>query len=288
MLGAGAFLAWKTAAVQARRRQLQHGQICELHSLWLDVNGCRMHARVSTAAAGGAALPVVLVHGWGVSSSYFIPTAERLAVRFAVYAPDLPGHGKSGTPAEPPDIGDLAQALLDWMDRAAIPRASVVGQSMGCQVAVEAALRQPGRIDRLVLIGPAPDPAARTMPTQLQRLLRAGLHEKPSLLPYLVRDYLRMGLRILPELRAMMHYPIECRLPSVGMPAMLVRGEHDTLAPQAWMDQAAALLNAAGVAVIPSWGHAVQHSAPEQLVRVLEPFLAGECAGIKRSDRRRD
>lgn len=231
-----------------------------------------MHARVSRNAASGA-LPVVFVHGFGISGGYFMPAAERLASYFSVYIPDLPGHGKSDTPPDPLDVEGLAQALIQWMDASHLPRVMLVGHSMGCQVAIEAALRHPDRIDRLVLIGLTPDPSARTVGQQVGRLLRGGAHEHPAINRYLVPDYLRMGKRLIPEFQAMLRDPIETKLPRLRAPVMLVRGEKDPVVPAAWFEEAARLLGEPRTAVIPKWGHAVQYSAPEQLLGAIRPFL---------------
>ncbi|MDQ3730948.1 MAG: alpha/beta fold hydrolase, partial [Pseudomonadota bacterium] len=143
-LATGVAITWRAVSAYRKRQYLlQRGDICELHSIWANVDGCRIHARVCTATQG--ATPIVFVHGLGVSASYFIPTAERLAADFPVYAPDLPGHGRSDTPLEALSISDLAQALLAWMDAMGIECAILVGQSMGGQIAVEAALQHPSR-----------------------------------------------------------------------------------------------------------------------------------------------
>lgn len=67
-----------------------------LQSQYTIVNGLLMHARVS--AEPPDAPVVILVHGVVVSSSYMMPTAELLAPNYRVYAPDLPGYGKSDKP----------------------------------------------------------------------------------------------------------------------------------------------------------------------------------------------
>lgn len=85
----------------------------------------------------------VLVHGFGMSSSYFVPTAERLGTRFAVYAPDLPGHGGSDTPRDALDVPQFADALIAWMNGVGIERTSLVGHSFGGQIAVDAAVHYP-------------------------------------------------------------------------------------------------------------------------------------------------
>jgi 2-hydroxy-6-oxonona-2,4-dienedioate hydrolase len=54
---------------------------------------------------------VVLVHELVVSARYMIPAMKRLALRHRVYAPDLPGFGKSGKPAHVPGVPGLSDAL---------------------------------------------------------------------------------------------------------------------------------------------------------------------------------
>lgn len=279
LLGTGAVLALHHAYVWRRSGQQVGDHL--LRSLWWQVDGLSMHARVANDAAAPAAPPVVLVHGLGVSGAYFVPAAQQLAADFTVYVPDLPGHGLSATPAAPPDIAGLAQALIAWMDSADIVEASLVGHSMGCQIVVEAALRHPERVVRLVLIAPVSDPAARSIPQQLGRLARSSIFERLALVPQVIKDYLRVGIRIIPELRSTLIYPIEAKLPKVRAPVMLIRGERDAIAPQAWVDEAARLLHAP-VHVIPRWSHAVHYSAPTEVVAAMRPFLAHEKPGTVR------
>jgi 2-hydroxy-6-oxonona-2,4-dienedioate hydrolase len=274
VLAAIGFAAWvwrskKVAALKS------NGKIRELKSHWIDVDGLRMHFRESTMAAKVSEVPVVLVHGFGVSSSYFVPTAERLPTEFDVYAPDLPGHGLSDTPPEALDIPGLAGALLGWMDAVGIAKAALVGNSMGCQIVVDLAVRHPQRVERLVLIGPAIDPQARTVLKHIPRFFLDALYERPSLIGIVTVDFLRMAWRAVKELRFMMEERIEAKLPLVTTPTMLVRGENDTIVPQAWFDEAARLVRAEEATVIAGWGHAVHYSAADELVEDISDFLRG-------------
>lgn len=278
---AATFLAVNSAlAARSRRRQIERGELRQLRSIWTMAQGFRIHARAAAGPAAGT-LPVVLVHGFGISSSYFLPTAERLATEFRVFAPDLPGHGRSESPPEPLDVPQLADSLIAWMGALGLQRACLVGHSMGCQVAVDAAVRYPERVDRLVLIGPTPDPGGRNTAEQVRRLLAGGRYERVSLNRLVIADYARMGPRLLPEFRFMLNDPIEDKLAKVAAPVMLVRGSHDLLAPQPWFDEAAARVGAERVAVIEGWGHAVQYSAAGQLTEAVVPFLraASQCDG---------
>ena len=120
-----------------------------------------IHSRV-----GGAGPPVVLVHGYGVSGRYLLPLARVVAGRCATYVPDLPGRGRRGRPAAATGIGDLADALGDWLDVVGVSSPVLVANSMGCQIVTELAVRRPHRVGPLVLIAPTIEPARRAARTR--------------------------------------------------------------------------------------------------------------------------
>jgi len=277
----GALAALRSVAnARERRHKISQGVLRPAQSLWTQVGEWRMHTHVALPVHPSDAPPVVLIHGFGVSSSYFLPTAERLGRYLNVYAPDLPGHGKTAPPRKPLDVSELAEALIAWMDASGIECASLVGNSMGCQVAVEAALRHPSRIDRMVLIGPTTDPRGRSVSQLMMRFLIGGLFEQPSLNWLLVKDYARMRSRLIKEFNVMRADEVEVKLPHVDVPTMLVRGENDPIVPQRWLDEAARLVGAKRVAVIPHMGHALNYSAADELVATLLPFLAAPAAQV--------
>jgi pimeloyl-ACP methyl ester carboxylesterase len=244
-----------------------------LRSVWLCVGGLRVHARVAGDKAG--ATPVVLVHGLGVSSRYMVPIGAELSDEFAVYAVDLPGHGRSDTPPRTLDVPALAAALAQWMDAAGLRRAALLGNSMGCQIAVELAVRHPERVERLVLVGPTVDPQARSAIRQFARLLASTRAERPSIIAIAALDYMRMGLAYFRELRHMLEHRTEERLPRVTVPALIVRGSRDHIVPRAWAEQAARLIPDARLATVERGGHALNYSQPLELARIARPFLHG-------------
>ena len=86
------------------------------------------------------------------------------------------------------------------------------------------------------------------------------------------KDYLRMHVRVVPEFRAMLRDPFVEKLSQVSAPALVLRGEHDPIAPQPFAEEVAKRLDAR-VVVVPGWGHAVQHSAPDAVCDALRTFL---------------
>jgi 2-hydroxy-6-oxonona-2,4-dienedioate hydrolase len=247
----------------------------ELSSRWIVVEGFRLHARVASRAHADHHEPVLLVHGFGMSSRYMTLIGRLLAATRDVHAPDLPGHGRSQQPAEALGVAAMAEMLASYMEASGLSRAAVVANSLGCQVAVELAISHPGRVSRLVLIGPTIDPAAPSVMRQFVRLLASAIGERPSIVFVLLVDYLRMGPRLLrQELRAMMSHPMERRLPLVRQPVLVVRGALDRIVPQAWADRVAQLTGSSRALRIPRWGHALNFSAPRPLFDAIAGFLA--------------
>jgi 2-hydroxy-6-oxonona-2,4-dienedioate hydrolase len=243
-----------------------------LRSTWLQVGGLRLHARVANGARN--APPVVLVHGLSVSSRYLAPTARRLAPHRRVYAPDLPGFGESDKPRRALDIPALAAALLAWMDAAGLGRAVMLGNSLGCQIIVDVGARRPERLAAAVLVGPTPDPAARSVLGHALRLLQDLTHESPDSILTQGSDYLRAGPgRTLATLRYALADPFERKLPLVAAPALVVRGGRDPIASQAWCEQVAAALPRGDLLVIPGAPHALNHVRPDKLARAALAFL---------------
>lgn len=243
-------------------------------SEWTVVDGARLHARVWD---GPADAPVVLlVHGFVVSSRYLVPTAERLAPHARVEAPDLPGFGRSERPCDMPGVEGLADALAAWMEARGHDRASLLGNSLGCQVLAALAQRHPGRVESLVLVGPTTDPAARTVGAQAALLARDALREHPALPFVHVPDYLRMGPRRIAQLaRITLDDAIEDRMPHVHAPTLILRGGRDTLVPHEFAARLAALAPRARLVTLPGAPHAANYSAPDDVARHAVPFLTG-------------
>lgn len=204
-----------------------------------------------------------------------LPTAERLSGRYPVLAPDLPGYGQSQEPGQVLDVPELAEFLAGWLARRGITRVVLVGNSFGCQIIAELALRYPERVSHVVMIGPTADADARTMLQHIWRLARDLLHEPFALWLIQGHDYLAFCLRWQwKTARYMLDDRIEQKLPLLRMPILVLRGEHDPIAPQRWVERLARLAPAGSVAIVPDAGHAVNYSAPAALVAEIERFLS--------------
>jgi pimeloyl-ACP methyl ester carboxylesterase len=238
------------------------------------VGGLRMFARVGCPLAQENETAVVLVHGQIISSLYMVPTAERLAVHFRVFAPDLPGFGHSEKPRRILCVPELADALGAWMNAMGLQRAALVGNSLGCQIAVDLAVRRPELVQALVLAGPTIDRHARTASTQIVRWFRDWPGERPSLALAHLRDFAHAGLRrSLGTFRCTLADRIEHKLPLVRARTLVVRGTRDTIVPQSWAEEVARLLPDGELVLIPGGPHCVNYSTPGPFSEIVTSFL---------------
>src|SRR5262245_6560981 len=110
--------------------------------------------RLSYLQIGTGQPAIVLVHGFGASKEIWWSTLLALAPLGRIFALDLPGHGGS------PLHGDsrmprIAARIADFCAARSLPIITLVGHSMGGNVALELALDRPALVRRLVLVDPA-------------------------------------------------------------------------------------------------------------------------------------
>ena len=111
--------------------------------------------------------PLLLLHGNGEDSSYFVSQIEEFSKRYHVYAIDTRGHGKTPRGTAPFTIRQFADDLLGFMDAHKISKAHILGFSDGGNIAMIFALRYPERVDRLILNGANLDASGVKRSTQI-------------------------------------------------------------------------------------------------------------------------
>src|SRR5512142_756788 len=103
-------------------------------------------------AAGHGQPPIVFVHGFACSHTDWDAQVAHLAPYHQTLAVDLRGHGASPGSADECSIERYGADVAEVMHYLDLPPAVLVGHSMGCRVAIEAALQAPHRAAGLVLI----------------------------------------------------------------------------------------------------------------------------------------
>jgi len=260
----------------------------------LRVDGSATYAYSGARALDPARPTVVFVHGavndhsvWALQSRYFAHHGwNALAV-------DLPGHGRSGGAALP-----RVEAIADWivalLDAAGVPRAALVGHSLGSLATLDAAARHPDRVTKIALLGTA---APMPVSDLLLDLAKAGDHVAYELITgwsysagkqlggnrvpgmWLTGNAMRLMERARP---GVLHADLlACHTYAAGLqaaatvrcPALVVVGERDLMAPPKAAQALIATLPERRVVALPGCGHALMAEEPDAVLDALIAFL---------------
>lgn len=251
----------------------------------VDVDGIKVYVRTSTpdsststpdSAPESRATPIVHVHGFAISGSYLMPTAQLLVGHGQNLVPDLPGYGRSDRLQHPLGIPELADSLALVLDAMEIQRAVLVGNSMGTAVTTSMAARHPDRVDRVVLVSPAGGTHNQPLRRAIAQLAVAGVREPPRLARIALPDYVRFGpLNSMRLFEQLSRYPTLERLLALPMPALVVLGDRDPLMVprQRVMEIGRMVPPQVSVVLIEGGSHALNFSHPGELANVITLWL---------------
>jgi pimeloyl-ACP methyl ester carboxylesterase len=228
--------------------------------------------------SGTTTTPILHVHGFAISGAYLMPTARRLTSRGVNLVPDLPGYGRSQRPHRPLAIPDLADAAARFLDELGIERVVLVGNSMGCAISAEMAVRHPDRVEQVVLVAPAGGVHNQPFSRAVRQLAVDGVREQPRMARVAVPDYVRFGplnaLRLFGELT---RFPSLERLLEMSVPALAVLGSRDPLMPdqKRVFDVGRLAADHITIVMIEGAAHAVNYSHSGELAHVIGSWLDG-------------
>ena len=260
----------------------------------------------------GSGEVVLLVHGISGCWQNFLETIPAAAQNHRVVALDLPGFGGSPMPDWEVSIESYARVLTEFADALGLECPTLVGNSMGGFIAVEAVLRDPERYRQLVLLAAAgiSSATARARPVETTvRVLHAlaplafewqkrtmrrpriraigfeGILHRPRRLRYeLLVEQLRGGTGrpgFVPAMHSMLGYDITEELGSIAIPTTVVCGRQDRIVPPADAAVFAERIPGARLDCYEGCGHMPQLERPTRFNRLLEELLvenAGDAA----------
>lgn len=240
-----------------------------------------------------AEVPLMCLHASplsGILYDYWL--AEMGKDRFAV-APDTPGYGGSDTPPEPPLIGDLADAMIAFMDSMDLQTVDVMGYHTGSFTSADLAMRYPDRIRKVVMISapifdqaiiddysgriydppPAFPDVLAGMAESLRENPRGMFRDVPSDERYAdisierLRHY-RTGNW---GFRAAFAYDLTETLPQVNQPILVLNPEDDL-----WEQTPRAMpyIKNGRIHDLPGWTHGAIDTHTAEIAEVVRAFLA--------------
>ncbi len=261
---------------------------------------CLADGRVIRYRQAGSGPPLVLLHGWAMSSAVFSEALQTLSDEFCVLAPDLPGHGQS-TAGNDYGLDPLARDLAAWMEGLKLTDVRLLGWSLGGQIALRLATLAKQRLSRLLLVATTPrfvadeewpnglaEGQVRIMARGLQRRFARTLddffaqqfstHELSAqrwqwlieqLSPTAVPPQPEAALAALETLRI---GDLRSQLAGLRLPALVMHGSEDGIVPLGAGRYLADVLPQARFQALSQAGHAPFLSYPQQSFQLWREF----------------
>jgi pimeloyl-ACP methyl ester carboxylesterase len=253
---------------------------------------------------------LLLVHGIGDSSDTWRELIPLLARQHTVIAPDLLGHGQSDKPRADYSVAAFANGLRDLLEVLELPRATIVGHSLGGGVAMQFAYQYPEHCERLVLVstggvGREVNPLLRLvslpnadlglhllrLPTariacrigaEALRRLNTGvgvdaldlMRVFDSIPDGVSRAAVIRTLRAVVDWRGQVVTMLDRCYLGRELPTLLIWGERDPIIPVKHARAAHAALTGSRLQIFEAAGHFPHHAEPARFCTVLADFLA--------------
>jgi pimeloyl-ACP methyl ester carboxylesterase len=262
------------------------------------VNGTSLYYEIE-----GTGHPLVLLQGGQLDSRMWNEQFHNYARKYRVIRYDVRGFGRSGPTGAPYAHHDDLYALLQFLQ---VPKAYLVGLSLGGRIAVDFALTHPEMVDALVLVGPglsgfawsqsenawaAPLQAAvkakdsrRAVEEWLKCPYMAPAMENRKLAPWL-RELALGNSRVWlqPDTESVLAPPAVGRLAEVRAPTLLILGTRDVPDIRRIVDKLAAGIRGARKETVEGAGHMVNLERQVEFNRTVLGFLGEQDRAATRS-----
>jgi len=257
-------------------------------------------SNVVVSSAGRQA--VVFLHGQGGDQSMWRLLAPAFEDRYQVVLLDLVGTGRSDLAAYRPGqrraaLEGHARDLLDVLSALALHEVVFVGHSVGAVIGVLAAVREPARFAKMVLVSPSPrflneaGHAGGFEQSDVNELLAAmegdyrgwssafapvmmGADERPELALELTNSFVRTNPEIARHFaRVTFFSDSRAELAHLTIPTLMVQSARDVVAPPAVGQYLHGQLADSRLEVVETGGHCPHLSAPQETLGAIDRFL---------------
>jgi pimeloyl-ACP methyl ester carboxylesterase len=254
---------------------------------YVDVNGLHMYYEVS-----GKGDPLIVLHGAHMNITTMGKIIPTLAETHEVYALEFQGHGHTADIDRPITYQNLADDVASFMDAVGLEKADVFGYSMGGQVGLLLAIRNPEKVNKLIAASVSYDlegwqPVYREIIPQMSVDMFLGM-------PYFAELHKNSAdpdgyVAFLNKMIDLEKQPMawEEDVKKLKTPVLIIAGDADV----ATLEHIVSMFKLLGggvmgdmgnplpesrLAILPATSHTAVIAQPELLIRFIDPFLKGE------------
>lgn len=269
-------------------------------SQFVEVAGMQVHVRDEGPRDDPA--PLVLMHGTGSSLHAWDGWAEALKDKKRVIRFDLPGFGLTGpTPDNRYSVGNDVRVMFALLDKMGVQNCIAGGNSLGGAVAWRAALAEPARVEKLILVDAGGYPFHSTSQPIGFRLLRIpGVNwllqhtlprflveqgarnvfgepdrVKPEMIERSIQLTQRQGNRraLIERARQRPAQSFAHRIPELKLPTLIIWGGRDRLLPPDDAERFHRDIAGSTLVIFDDLGHAPEEEDPARTVAAVKKFL---------------
>ncbi|MBD1824757.1 alpha/beta hydrolase [Cyanobacteria bacterium FACHB-DQ100] len=244
----------------------------------INLSECQLHYE-----QGGQelrSLPILFLHGWGISAEPYQEVLERLSEQHPVFAPDLPSFARSSYDKMIPDYKTYAAFLVEFLDALNLEQVHIMGHSFGGGVALTIAALFPERVKSLALLGSTGIPTVsvaeiipRRAAEMTAQLFLPKLELKLTTIPKVFTHNLLFNTaNVLQALLLSLYGDLRHLLPTIQAPALLLWSEEDLTEPLAIAREMAATLPDAKLVTVPEGFHEWGLWYPEKFTSMVLEF----------------
>lgn len=249
---------------------------------------------------------LLFIHGLGLNKNIWNSTIQQLSPHFRCIALDLPGHGDSRTLPATGRMSDYVASIREFVVKMNLQDVTIVGHSMGGQIAIILSLQMSATVTKLILIASAGiesftkeegeklkhgTRAIYSNPLTDELLERTFFHARPEIKSLLMQEHLvqkRENFKKLSDLitnsvEGMLDEPVVDYLDKISQPVLCIYGQLDAAIPNRWLHPQQSVQSVLQVAstrfshctsaIFPFSGHYLPVDQPEALSEEILRFV---------------
>lgn len=234
-------------------------------------------------------VPLVILHGWGLSKKKFDPLQQELEQRgYTVYSLDFPGFGEASQPEKVYTLTDYAHWFYEWLQKSRIHQPILIGHSFGGRVSLRFNTLYPNIVSGLLLTG---TPGYRPVkPGKFFLFVLLGKIGKAILsIPLLSRfhDQIRnkyyyiIGAREYTRAQGVMKDTFKNivtdqlieDMKKVAVPTHLIWGADDLIVPVSIAERMKQTMLHSTLTVVPNADHGLPFRKPKEFADIVETYV---------------
>jgi sigma-B regulation protein RsbQ len=256
--------------------------------------------------SGRGSTPMLFAHGFGCDQNMWRSITPAFADDYKIVLFDYVGHGRSDFSAYDPrkynSLDGYADDVLAICDELDLQDVVFVGHSVSSVIGIAAAIREPQRFSRMVLVGPSPcyinegDYVGGFTRASIDELLDfldsnhlgwssamapviMGNADRPELGAELANSFCRTDPQVAKQFaRVTFLSDTRSDLPKLTVPSLILQCSNDVIAPTCVGEFVHRHLPGSRMTVLNATGHCPHLSAPAETVAAMKAFLANDYA----------